>query len=315
MSRVEHRFTTTTIRTPEGLELGFRIASVSERMVAAAFDLTLIAVAFLLGSLLLVTVFGWAAMLLLFFFLRHGYFLWFETRGNGTTFGKRRLHLRVIRADGGPLSVEVLLARNLTREIEFFIPLVFLMAPDVLFAQHHGLVRMVASLWVLLPLVIPYMHPERMRLGDMLAGTRVVVAPPAEMLADLADEQTEVEGPRSAGRSRKRQPPPVGTFAFRDAQLSIYGEKELAVLDDLLRKADIDGAGRALRKAAEAIMRKIGWTDGRAVVGNELEFLRAFYTAQRQHLEQRLLMGERRADKNAGGGGGAGTPQKGRRRR
>ena len=68
--------------------------------------------------------------MLWFFLLRHGYFVFQETRGNGTTFGKRRFHLRVIRADGGPLTTEILLARNLTREVELFLPSILILSPN-----------------------------------------------------------------------------------------------------------------------------------------------------------------------------------------
>ena len=44
------------------------------------------------------------ATLLAFFLLRNGYFLASELRNNGSTIGKRRLRLRVIDANGTPLT-------------------------------------------------------------------------------------------------------------------------------------------------------------------------------------------------------------------
>ncbi|MFT6081375.1 MAG: putative RDD family membrane protein YckC [Planctomycetota bacterium] len=279
-----------TVRTPEGMHLHFQLATVSERYVAMAIDLMIIGVALGLASLLLGFVFGAAMPMLGFFFLRHCYFLWFETRGKGTTFGKRRLHLRVIRADGGPLTMEILLARNLTRDIEFFVPFVIMVAPQALFADHEGLVRLAATLWVLVPLAIPFWHPKNQRLGDLLAGTQVIVAPPVAMLKDLADIQHEA-GERIADAT------PETRFTFTNHQLQIYGEHELKVLEDLLRKSDALGAKKSQRAAAKSIAKRIALADMQSIDLYEKEFLQAFYAAQRGHLEQQLLLGKRRMKK------------------
>jgi len=279
----------TEIRTPEGLELSFRTAAASERATALVIDLlvilALLIVVFLVAMLLGLVGGGWLFFLLAFFLLRQGYFFWCETRGRGTTFGKRRLHLKVVRADGGPLSLETLLARNLTREIEFFVPLIVLLYPDALFAGHTGWTRLLATLWVLLPMFFPLFHPHRLRIGDLLAGTRVVVAPPVEMLRDLAD------------RSGKAKAEAAPVYTFTPPQLEIYGERELKVLEELLRKARSEGGREGLVAATRSIARKIGYGDARQLRGKERDFLQAFYRAQREHLEQRLLLGKRRLHK------------------
>ena len=69
---------------------------------------------------------GLAVGLLAFFLLRNFYFSWFECRWHGATPGKRLLGLRVIDAHGGTLTPEAVLARNLMREVELFLPLVAL---------------------------------------------------------------------------------------------------------------------------------------------------------------------------------------------
>tara|TARA_R110002094_G_scaffold145742_1_gene134988 strand:- start:260 stop:1156 length:897 start_codon:yes stop_codon:yes gene_type:complete len=282
--------TMVTVRTPEGMLLHFQLASVSERFVAMAIDLMFVGLALGLASLILSFAFGMAMPLLGFFFLRHCYFLWFETRGKGTTFGKRRLHLRVIRADGGPLTMEILLARNLTRDVEFFVPFVVLIAPQMLFADHEGLVRLAASMWVLVPLAVPFWHPQNQRLGDLLAGTQVIVAPPVAMLRDLADaDSSNAKNADSASA--------MARFTFANSQLEIYGEHELKVLEDLLRKSSALGAKKAQRAAAKSIAKRIGFADVRAIDLYEKEFLQAFYAAQRGHLEQQMLLGKRRLQK------------------
>ena len=47
---------------------------------------------------------------------------------------------------------------------------------------------------------------------------------------------------------------------------------------------------------ADRIRRKIGWT--RAPGDSDGAFLQDYYAALRKHLESRLLMGQRRADKH-----------------
>jgi uncharacterized RDD family membrane protein YckC len=278
------------VRSPEGIDLHFRTAAASERLVALAVDLTIVLLLLVLGVFACASVFGQAPFLLLFFFLRHGYFLWCEVRGNGTTFGKRRFHLRVIRADGGPLTTEVLLARNLTREVELFLPLVLLFQPDVAFAEHEGVVRLLASVWMLALLFFPLTNAQRLRIGDLLAGTRVVLSPPVALARDLAD--------RRVGTAA--QPPITAEFVFTEAQLSIYGEHELAVLEDVLRKAN-RGKDDTVDAVTAAVAKKIGWTDAAAIAERKRQFLQAFYAAQREHLEQRLLLGKRRLRKKARG--------------
>lgn len=280
---------TETVTTPEGFELRFGRAAASERLVALAIDLGLVLLAAFVAGLVLYFTLGVGAALLLLFLLRQGYFVWFETRWNGRTPGKRLFHLRVVRADGGPLTVETLLARNLTREVELFLPLTLLANPDVLFADHTGWVRLAASLWILLLLFFPLTNPHRLRIGDLLAGTRVVVSPSVALVRDLADARAAAD---------VREPEPL--FRFSPEMLAIYGERELTVLEEVLRKAK-RSADPVVVEVARSICRRIGWTDEAAIGTDHARFLRAFYAAQRQHLEQQLLLGRRRLRKGPKG--------------
>ncbi len=275
-----------SVLTPEGSEVHFGTASASERLIALCLDLLWIALAVVVLGIALGFLLGVGAVLLLVFLLRQGYFVYFETRWNGSTPGKRRFHLRVIRADGGPLTTEILLARNLTREVELFLPMTLLLSPDALFSEHQGLVRIAASLWVLGLMFFPLTNPHRLRIGDLLAGTRVVVSPPVPLLRDLAAHRAAAHGgPREA------------RFVFTKPQLEIYGEHELQVLEDVLRKGRTEGGAETLAAVTRSIARRIGWEDLQAIGKDHGEFLRDFYTAQRQHLEHRLLLGDRRERK------------------
>jgi uncharacterized RDD family membrane protein YckC len=278
---------TLLLRSPDGIELRLATAAASDRLVALVIDLTLMLLLVLVTGVASKAMFGAGGFLLVFFLVRHGYFLWFETRGNGATPGKRRLHLRVVRTDGGPLTTDILLARNLTREIELFLPLILLANPDLLFAEHSGVIRLVASLWVLLLLFFPLTNPRRLRIGDLLAGTAVVFTPPASLAIDLA----------VTARQRAAEAEPE--FRFVPAQLAIYGEHELTVLEDVLRKAERGGRDPAVLAVAKSIAAKIDWSGTPFADGAAERFLRAFYTAQRDHLEQRRLLGRRRASKQS----------------
>jgi len=278
-----------SVRSPEGIELRFQRAAVSERTVALAIDLGILVTGLVLIGIAGSTVFGSGVALAVSFFLRHFYFVFFETRWNGRTPGKRLFHLRVIRADGGPLTIETLLARNLTREVELFLPMIVVLAPQALFADHHGLVRVLASLWVLLLLFFPLTNRQRLRIGDLLAGTRVVISPPARLLGDLADGSVKQRFAEEAG---------PGDHRFTNEQLSIYGEHELNVLEDVLRKARGPQDRAALATIAASICKKIGHPP-LASREDADPFLRAFYRAQRQRLEHQLLLGKRRLQKDA----------------
>lgn len=300
------------VQTPEGIDVRFLAATASERIAAMAIDLVVLALGTLALGLMLTPMFGVGVILLLVFFARHGYFLWLEARGRGTTIGKRLLRLRVIRADGGSLSVGILLARNLTREVELFLPLMVLMSPEVVFSGHDGVLRLVATLWFLVFLFLPLASRERLRLGDLLAGTRVVLAPRLVLARDLADAAPW----RAPGAEAVGADTDAGEFAFTAGQLSIYGEHELGVLEGVLRKGgnsrDV-GYRETLAAVTTSICRRIGWSAPPAPA-DQARFLRAFYAAQRQHLEQQLLLGRRRAEKRGRGRAPAPPPRSSGRR-
>ncbi|MEQ1633652.1 MAG: RDD family protein [Planctomycetota bacterium] len=289
------------VRTPEGIDLQFRTAGASERLLALVLDLVVIALLLLIVGALGAWVFGPGGLLLWFFLLRQGYFVFCETRGNGTTFGKRRFHLRVIRADGGPLTTEILLARNLTREVELFLPMVLMANPEALFAEHTGVVRIVAVVWVLALMFFPLANRQRMRIGDFLAGTRVVHAPPVELASDLADAAADTRNTRGAKVKATALPeaePAVPEFVFTATHLAVYGERELVVLEDVLRKSRMPGGDGTVAAVAASIQKRVGFTQ---VIpeAKRLDFLKAFYTAQRKQLEQQMLLGRRKQAKDA----------------
>ncbi len=119
------------IVTPEGVPVPVEIADYGERLVAFVVDLCIWLVATLrdLCSDRLVDRRGrrrlMAVSIALFigFLFRNLYFVYFELAWRGSTPGKRMVGLRVIDRHGGPLVPSAVIARNLTREVEMFMPL------------------------------------------------------------------------------------------------------------------------------------------------------------------------------------------------
>jgi uncharacterized RDD family membrane protein YckC len=290
-----------SVTTPEGLSLPFVVAPVGDRLAAFLFDLFLIVLgtvavwllalfsAFLgLGEL------GVSFALLAGFLLWNFYFVWFEVQRGGVTPGKRRTGLRVISRGGGPLTAEAVFARNLMRNLEFYLPVLAILLPDQTLPEAPGWGRLLAVAWLLVFALMPLFNRDRLRCGDLVAGTLVVKAPAAVLLADLADREP-------ARRSRKRPsepaPPAVEEFPFTREQLDIYGIHELQVLEDLLRRHDQGTLDpRVLEEVCEKIKTKIGWLRERWNVPVR-PFLEAFYRAQRGLLEKRMLFGQRRERK------------------
>ncbi len=295
------------VPTPEGMSLPFVVAAVGDRAAAFLIDLMAILLATIAVALVAVLVsfaglpsVGKSFALLVGFLLWNFYFVHFELSGGGVTPGKRRMHVRVISRDGGPLTAEAVFARNLMRNLEFYLPLTALLAPQLLVPESPGWGRLLALGWIGVFALMPFFNQDRLRCGDLVAGTLVVKAPAAVLLSDLSDRATvrPASRPQPAGRTGPPPPPPPAEeFPFTREQLDIYGVHELQVLEDLLRRDDqgiLDS--RVLEDVCEKIKLKIGWPADRWQVPVR-PFLQAFYRAQRAALEQKMLFGQRRERK------------------
>jgi uncharacterized RDD family membrane protein YckC len=273
------------IVTPEGVALPVELAQLGERMAAFGIDFVIWFCASLLMilSLAVLLVRGWdspllaSAFLLIVFILRTLYFTFFELAWQGATPGKRLIGLRVTDRGGGPLLPSAVIARNLMRELEMFLPfflLLFSLGGAPLW-QKLGAVA-----WLLLFATLPLFNRDRMRAGDLIAGTIVIALPRRQLSIDLVEQSS--------------------TYAFGDAQLRAYGAFELQVLEELLRRPDAQRNPELLADVCSRICHKIGWRE--AVPTNRVPaFLRDFYTAQRAFLEREQLYGRPRADKHEAG--------------
>jgi uncharacterized RDD family membrane protein YckC len=283
----QRRFSRSLV-TPEGVDLGVRIATAGERAGAFIIDALIMLVTMIVFSIVVVYTFqsvsfgrgiaGGEIVLIVwfigFFLLRNFYFFLFESGARAATPGKRLLKIRVASRGGGLLRADAIFARNAMREVEVFLPLSFMASSA---SSVDGMIAFAGFVWTAVFIFFPLFNRDRLRAGDIIAGTWVVQAPRKALLSDLATRMSGAPDPASK---------------FTAEQLDAYGIKELHVLEEVLRKNRPD----AITLVADRIRRKIGWT--KAPGDSDGVFLRDYYAALRKHLESRLLMGQRRADKH-----------------
>lgn len=269
-----HRRLCKRIVVPEGVPLMIEIPELGERLAAFSIDIficCLTALSVLLIAELTVPTAALDVYLLAFLALRNCYFITFELRWRGATPGKRTMRLAVINRSIAALSPQAIIVRNVFRELELFVPM-----------QAIVLVSSVRRWWEVIPFLIwlaffaifPLLNSDRLRVGDLAAGTLVMALPRVELLPDLAR--------------------PSSRFIFSRNQLNLYGEDELHVLDHILRQQKTPEHDRLLYDICQRICAKIKWSG--SVTDVDL-FLNDFYTAQRAHLERRRLLGRERSSK------------------
>ena len=265
--------------TPEGVDLQIELGGAGVRAAAFMLDalamLVLLIVATIVLALLFVasreTAVG-ILWLIGFFVLRNGWFTLFEMGGRGATPGKRLMGLRVVARDGARLTGGAVITRNAMREIEVFLPLSFLAAQSAQ-GLADSFLTIFALCWSGIFLFFPLFNRDRLRIGDLLAGTWVVRTVRGELGSDLV---IPIE--------RERR-------IFSEAALSLYGVYELQTLEDVLRSGRAD----AIATVAATIRRKANL----AYDPDDREFLSDYYAALCARLERGLMVGRRRADKFA----------------
>src|SRR3954468_16747991 len=274
-----------TFITPEGVDLRLELGSAGSRAAAFIIDLIIMVVVLVVATLGLLYLFGAslggksgsiaaqiivAIWLIGFFILRNGWFSLFEMGGRGATPGKRLLGLRVVARDGARLTGGAVIARNAMREIEVFLPLSFL-GDQAAEGTADAFLTLFALLWSGIFLFFPLFNRDRLRVGDLVAGTWVVRTERGALGADLALRH------EPARRS------------FSDAALNLYGVYELQTLEDVLR----NGAGDSIAIVARTIRHKARIEDD----GDDLGFLSDYYAALCARLESGLLLGRRKENK------------------
>ena len=270
--------------TPEGVDLRLEIGSAGARLAALLID-------FFLQSLVIlgfVIIFGFAGLnsdgaardvagvgiMLGIFLLTNFWFIGFELGPRAATPGKRLLGLRVVARDGGQLSVASVVARNFVRQLEILLPAQFIMngMGDALGAA----TALLGLVWTLGLGCFLLFNKDRMRLGDLIAGTWVVQAKRRRIAREINENVLEepADGP-----------------VFTNAELAVYGVFELQELERVIRTGDLP------RKilVADTIRAKLG----RPLAEDDMLFLVSFYRQLKAKQERDLLFGKRRADKNS----------------
>ncbi|WP_411891429.1 RDD family protein [Yoonia sp. SDW83-1] len=277
---------------PEGVPLHLEVAGVGARMAAQITDILITGIGAIAIIILLVMInltspqtLG-AVGMMLFFIIRIPYYVLTELAWNGQTLGKKLMKIKVVSHDGLSLSAHSLVVRNLMKEAEIFLPGTLVLTLDAA----SPISSLIAFAWIIGTLLVPVLNKRRQRLGDMIAGTYVIHLPMPVLLKDLAQSVPQPQLKK-------------GKFTFLSHQLDHYGAFELQTLEDLLRaqenrtSAQMNAHQNAtIESVIEKIRRKISYADP-VSAPDRVAFLRAFYNAQRAHLEQKQLFGERRKNK------------------
>lgn len=287
--------------TPEGIALPVTVASRGARAGALMLDLIFIVVLMIGSTVALAAIAGGASQLtreaetnsaaghalqflfivwiVIMFLFRNAYFLFFELGPRGATPGKRLTGIRIAARDGGRLTAEMVIARNLLRDIELFLPIVLLASAGV----ESGMAWLAATAWFAIFMLFPLFNRDALRAGDLIAGSWVLERPRQKLEAAMS----------VAPAARDEFDAPVRRYRFEDAELAVYGEYEVQALERVLR----EGRAPAIETVYHTIAAKIGRSDG---WGDERAFLEAYYTQLRARLETGMRMGRRKADKHSG---------------
>lgn len=159
--------TVAEIETPEHIRFRYQLAGPGRRMMAYLIDLAIRGIIVLILGLILqlssygfgfgVDGFSTGAFLLVAFAVEWGYYVLWESLWSGRTPGKRSMHLRVLKEGGYPTGFLDIALRNLLRAADF-LPMAYSLG-----------------------LLVMGLDPRFRRLGDMVAGTVVVVEDPGRI--------------------------------------------------------------------------------------------------------------------------------------
>ncbi len=237
----------TELELPEEIDLQVELANVGSRTLAILVDLALGGlVLFIVYSLTLLLVSDvvddWLTrlssnalktlLILLIFGFQWGYFNLFEWIWNGQTPGKRLLHLRVIKADGSPVSGIDVLLRNLSRPIDTFGPM--------------GLIG----------LLMIFISRKAQRLGDLMARTLVIHETPIDwsIFDQIEVPATASPGPATVAAPAIRLTPAqwelLHRYLNRRSQFEAEARARLALLLYETLKPAVQGTDLALSPLA-----------------------------------------------------------------
>lgn len=209
---------------PEGVSVNLTPAGISVRSSAYLFDFLIrsgVMTIFVI-ALSFMGDFGGGLMLLLYFILSWGYYIYFEAK-NGQTPGKKKYNLRIVQDNGLPPKLSHIVLRNLLRSADAF-PFVYCL----------GLIVMVSG-------------KESKRIGDWAAGTLVVYNEEPKMLSLIKEYASKAP---NFDLSTEEQLAVID-FSQRSFELSKSRQEELAnILSKQLAATD-DIASQTLNEIAQ----------------------------------------------------------------
>jgi uncharacterized RDD family membrane protein YckC len=187
---------TAEVETPEHVRFRYHVAGPVRRMLAYLIDLLIRGgVLLVIGLVLLIALNAntavWGILLVIAFLLEWGYYVVFETIGDGRTPGKRALSLRVVKEGGYPIGFIDSVLRNLLRAADW-LPFFYVV----------GLIVMAAD-------------SRFRRIGDFVAGTLVVV----EERSRVAPPLTLTPPPTAAELDALPQRPPLSAWERETLEL------------------------------------------------------------------------------------------------
>ncbi len=216
--------TTLELETPEHIAFRYQVAGPARRAAAYLVDwMVRIAIVLFATILSLFTSWSWnstvagfeaGALLVLFFVLEWGYFVFFEVVFAGVSPGKRAFRLRVIHQDGRNISFSDSVLRNLLRAADL-LPLMYAV----------GLISM-------------SLDRHFRRLGDLVAKTVVVHEPLSQALQkDRKVEETRIVGLPARLELSREERSALALFVRRFPSFSEARAEELAdLLADTFRE-------------------------------------------------------------------------------
>lgn len=239
------------VDTPENITFGYQIAGIGSRFLAALVDTTIILLLQILVNMVLIMVLAkgadlkgmlssgdfltssasWviALMGLISFFFFWGYYIFFEMLWNGQSPGKSLAKLRVIRADGTPITLTESIVRNLVRLIDF-LPIYY----------GIGVVSM-------------FINSQSRRLGDLAAGT-LVIRESAEKLTLKSLGVVDLHLPASSSNAA-----PILDAASQKYALERLTQQDIQMIESFLaRREGLNNRKALARQLADSVLSRMG---------------------------------------------------------
>lgn len=216
------------LETPESVTIGYDVAGVGTRFLAASIDaaiqalviIAFVIVSFVAGATLNGTgAFAAAAIgILIINAVLLGYYIFFELIWNGQSPGKRAIGLRVIQTSGYPVTPFAVLIRNVLRLVDF-LPAFYAIGVIVMIANRRA-----------------------RRLGDLMAGTLVIKEGRAGNISSLSPTfGTTPRAPFAPGSVERLE-----SLVASGAQVHLLTHEDEALIRDFLnRRATLTPQRRA----------------------------------------------------------------------